>query len=614
MALDNAFHRLRREIGIKRCLIVDGNVGDVYLNEKGQVLDLKSYLKQMLKELDYDDVICWDKIDGTKDDVGSLELVDEVEVTGDAYLEDGELGELLGAPNEGNQNQNTNIQLDTTDVEGMLNIVMRNLLNRDKKVAFVLNWADYMFSGSQLSPDERDQLTILGKAIREKMPDYNSKDVNESVVILITNKLAMFPLSFYQGNPEVSTLTIPKPDRQEREAMMRKISHSFNVITDRGADLMECEKINEYIDMLNDFTNRELIQLAKLSRKEEKMAFDKLYLLFKYGEKDNPWEKLAYSEVKNIKEKLKERVIGQDEAIEKIEKVVVKAYMGMTGIHKTSSRSMPKGVLFFVGPTGVGKTELSKALAKFLFGDEDACIRFDMSEYAQENSDQKLIGAPPGYVGYEEGGQLTNAIKEKPFSVILFDEIEKAAKPNPRILDIFLQILEDGRLTDSKGETVYFSESVIIFTSNLGASEVMDDSEDPSGEFIKIVKDYFNKELQRPELLGRIGYSNIVPFNFITDDDFRLKIAQSKLKPIKKGIEEKYRMTLEFDDELAFINYVLGDADKNKGGRDILNALNDKLLDELAMFLFKNKDDLRELRGSRICVENKRNGIAFRFE
>lgn len=612
MALDNAFNRLKREIGIKRCVILDGNVGDVYLNEKGQVLDLKTYLKQILNGMDYDSIICWDKVDGTKDDIKSLELVDTVEVQGDSYLDDGELGELLGTPVE--KNGNSDIQLDTTDIKEMLNIVMKNLLNKSKKVAFILNWADYMFSGSQLPPDEREYLTILGKAIREKMPDYNSSDVNESMIILITNKLAMFPIAFYQGNPEVSTLTLPKPDREEREAMLRKIAIYFNVITDKGRDLMECEKINEYIDMLNDFTNKEIIQLARLSRKEDKMTFDKLFLLFKYGEKDNPWEKLPYIEVKRIKERLGERVIGQDEAIEKIEKVVVKAYMGMTGLHKTSSRSMPKGVLFFVGPTGVGKTELSKALAKFLFGDEDACIRFDMSEYAQENSDQKLIGAPPGYVGYEEGGQLTNAIKEKPFSVILFDEIEKAAKPNPRILDIFLQILEDGRLTDSKGETVYFSESVIIFTSNLGASEVSAEAENPANEFIEKVKDYFNKELKRPELLGRIGYSNIVPFNFIKDDEFRLKIAQSKLKPIKKGIEEKYHMNLTFDNELDFINYVIGDADKSKGGRDILNALNDKLLDDLAMFLFKNKEDLRELRGSNICVETKRDGLSFRFE
>lgn len=611
MALDNAFSRLRRELGIKRCIIIDGNVGDVYQNEKGQILDLKNYLKQILKGMDYDNIICWDKVDGTKDDLGNLELVDEVQVEGESYLDDSELGDMLGtSENAGNGD----VQLDTTDVKEMLNIVMKNLLNKNKKVAFILNWVDFMFSETQLPPNEREQLTILGKAIREKMPDYNSTDVNESTVILITNKLAMFPISFYQNNPEVSTLTLPKPDRDEREAMLRKIAISFNVITDKGKDLMECEKINEYIDMLNDFTNREIIQLARLSRKEDKMTFDKLFLLFKYGEKDNPWEKLPYVEVKNIKNKLGEKVIGQNEAIEKIEKVVVKAYMGMTGLHKTSSRSMPKGVLFFVGPTGVGKTELSKALAKFLFGDEDACIRFDMSEYAQENSDQKLIGAPPGYVGYEEGGQLTNAIKEKPFSVILFDEIEKAAKPNPRILDIFLQILEDGRLTDSKGETVYFSESVIIFTSNLGASEVEANSKDPASEFIEKVKDYFNKELKRPELLGRIGYSNIVPFNFIRDDEFRLKIAQSKLKPIKQGIKDKYHMDLVFDDELAFINYVIGDADKSKGGRDILNAINDKLLDDLAMWLFQNKEDLRELRGSTICVETKRTGLVFRFE
>ena len=225
-----------------------------------------------------------------------------------------------------------------------------------------------------------------------------------------------------------------------------------------------------------------------------------------------------------------------------------------------------------------------------------------MSEYAQENSDQKLIGAPPGYVGYEEGGQLTNAIKEKPFSVILFDEIEKAAKPNPRILDIFLQILEDGRLTDSKGETVYFSESIIIFTSNLGSSKVSPDSDDSNGEFIEIVKKYFNEEVQRPELLGRIGYSNIIPFNFIKNEEFSMRIAKSKLKPIKESIQEKYHMELKFENEEKFLKYVVSGADKAKGGRDILNALNDKLLDDLAMFLFKNRNDLSCLRGNKIYV------------
>lgn len=609
MALTTAFNRLKREIGIKRCIIIDGNVGDVYLNEKKQIVDLKTYLMDMLKTMEYDDVLYWDRIDGVDGDVSRLDVVDKVEVEGDAYSFDDD----EETPKE---EQKTGSGLFKEPAE-IFNIIFKNLKKPNKKIAFVLNWADYLFSaGGQLPPDERELLTLLGKAIKDKKVDYLSSEVNESTVVLITSKLSMFPISFYQGNPEVACLTLSRPDREEREKMLEKIESGFEVKLKPGESLLTCDKKNEYIDMLDDFTNREIIQMARLSRKEGKMPFEQLYLLFKYGEKDNPWEKLDYKAVKNIKKILSERVVGQDEAIVKIEKVVVKAYMGLTGIHKSSSRSAPKGVLFFVGPTGVGKTELSKALAKFLFGDEQACIRFDMSEYAQENSDQKLIGAPPGYVGYEEGGQLTNAVREKPFSIILFDEIEKAAKPNPRILDIFLQILEDGRLTDSKGETVYFSESVIIFTSNLGASEVSSSgsNEEVAEEFIKIVKNYFDNEIKRPEILGRIGYSNIVPFNFIKDKEFSVKIARSKLRPVQKAILEKYRIDLEFEDELKFINYILGGADSSKGGRDILNAINDKLLDELAMFMFENKQDLSSFKGAKILVRTTKDGLDFSFE
>ena len=609
MALSTTFNRLKREIGIKKCVIVEGNVGDVYLNDKKQIVDLKQYLMDMLKAMDYDDVLYWDRIDGVDGDVSRLDVVDKVEVEGDAYSFDDD----EETPKE---EQKTGSGLFKEPAE-IFNIIFKNLKKPNKKIAFVLNWADYLFSaGGQLPPDERELLTLLGKAIKDKKVDYLSSEVNESTVVLITSKLSMFPISFYQGNPEVACLTLSRPDREEREKMLEKIESGFEVKLKPGESLLTCDKKNEYVDMLDDFTNREIIQMARLSRKEGKMPFEQLYLLFKYGEKDNPWEKLDYNAVKNIKKILSERVVGQEEAIEKVEKVVVKAYMGLTGIHKSSSRSAPKGVLFFVGPTGVGKTELSKALAKFLFGDEQACIRFDMSEYAQENSDQKLIGAPPGYVGYEEGGQLTNAVKEKPFSIILFDEIEKAAKPNPRILYIFLQILEDGRLTDSKGETVYFSESVIIFTSNLGASEVSSNgsNEEVAQEFVKIVKNYFDNEIKRPEILGRIGYSNIVPFNFIKDREFSVKIARSKLRPVQRAISEKYRIDLEFEDELKFIDYILGGTDSSKGGRDILNAINDKLLDELAMFMFENKQDLASFKGAKILVKAIKNGLEFSFE
>ncbi len=602
MSLQNNFNKIKREAGIKKCVIIDGNVGDVYLDEKKRIVTLKEYLENMFQEMDYKDIVYWDRVEGAMGAIDKLTLTDEANVEGDDY----NLGE------EENPKSQQGLFKSPSDI---LNVIYKNVSDRKKKIAFIINWSEYIFGTNGLSEEERQNITLLGKALKDRKVEYSNLDCNESVVIMVLNKASGLPLSFYQGNPEVEIVTLQKPDRSERKEMIEKIEDSFDVRLKTGTNsLLDNENI-ECIDMLEDFTNREIIQLARLSRKEEKMTFEKLFYLFKYGEKENPWEKLEYSRVKNIKKELSERVIGQEEAIDKIEKTVVKAYMGLTGLHKVSSRSMPKGVFFFVGPTGVGKTELSKALAKFLFGDEQACIRFDMSEYAQENSDQKLIGAAPGYVGYEEGGQLTNAIKEHPFSVVLFDEIEKAAKPNPRILDIFLQILEDGRLTDSKGETVYFADTIIVFTSNLGANQVQasSDKEGVAKEFIKIVKDYFDNELKRPELLGRIGYNNIVPFNFIQDKEFQYKICKNKLKPVIKGIEEKYKLELEFEKEMEAIDYILSGVDSSKGGRDILNAINDRLLDPLAMYLFENKDDLRAMKGMRIIAKVAKEGFCFEF-
>ena len=604
MSLQNSFNKIRRNAGIKKCVMIDGNVGDVYLDDKNKIVTLREFLEAMFKDMDYQDIVYWDRVEGATGAIDKLTLTDEVEVEGDAY----DLGD------EEEETPKAQQGLFKSPAE-ILNVVYKNVIDKKKKVAFIINWSEYLFSANGLSEDERQNITLLGKALKDRKIDYLSSDCNESVVVIILNKASGLPLSFYQGNPEVEIVTLQKPDREERKQMVQKIEDSFEVRLKSGtSSLLDNENI-DCIDMMEDFTNREIIQLSRMSRKEDKMSFDKLFYLFKYGEKENPWEKLEQARVKNIKKELAERVVGQDEAIEKIEKTVVKAYMGLTGLHKTSSRSMPKGVFFFVGPTGVGKTELSKALAKFLFGDEQACIRFDMSEYAQENSDQKLIGAAPGYVGYEEGGRFTNAIKEHPFSVVLFDEIEKAAKPNPRILDIFLQILEDGRLTDSKGETVYFSDTIIVFTSNLGANQVQAsaDKEGVAKEFIRIVKEYFDQELKRPELLGRIGYNNIVPFNFIQDKEFQYKICKSKLKPVIRGIEEKYKLDLEFEKEMDAINYILSAVDSAKGGRDILNAINDRLLDPLAMFLFENKDDLRSLRGSKIVTKVTKEGFSFEF-
>jgi ATP-dependent Clp protease ATP-binding subunit ClpB len=170
-----------------------------------------------------------------------------------------------------------------------------------------------------------------------------------------------------------------------------------------------------------------------------------------------------------LEDYLKQRVVGQDHAINSVADAIRRARAGLQDPHR------PIGSFLFLGPTGVGKTELAKALAEFLFDDEKALTRFDMSEYMEKHSVSKLIGTPPGYIGYEEGGQLTEAVRRRPYSVLLFDEVEKA---HPDVFNILLQILDDGRVTDSKGKRVDFKNTIIILTSNLGAQDIMEKMQD----------------------------------------------------------------------------------------------------------------------------------------
>ena len=288
MSLQNSFNKIRRITGIKKCVMIDGNVGDVYLNEKNKIVNLREYLESMLKEMDYQDIIYWDRVEGANGSVENLTLVDEVEIEGDSYSLDDENATqvqqgLFKNPSE------------------ILNVVFKNLVNKKKKVAFILNWTEYLFGNNGLSEEERQNITLLGKSLKDREVNFLNDDCNESVIIMILNKASYVPLSFYQANPEVEIITLQKPDREERKKMLLKIEDSFDVRLKSGtSSLLDNENI-ECIDMLEDFTNREIIQLSRMSRKEDKMTFDKLFYLFKYGEKDNPWEKLEYSRVKNIK-------------------------------------------------------------------------------------------------------------------------------------------------------------------------------------------------------------------------------------------------------------------------------------------------------------------------
>jgi ATP-dependent Clp protease ATP-binding subunit ClpA len=316
---------------------------------------------------------------------------------------------------------------------------------------------------------------------------------------------------------------------------------------------------------------------------------------YKVGALDNPWRKDYLREkIRDAQSFIDERVKGQHPAVVKTLDILKRSVMGLTGAQARSGGSRPRGVLFFAGPTGVGKTELAKTLTQLIFGDERAYLRFDMSEFAEEHTSARLLGAPPGYIGFDAGGELTNAVREKPFSVVLFDEIEKA---HPRILDKFLQILEDGRLTDGRGDTAYFSETILVFTSNLGIYV-----EDAQGERVQNVQpgdpyekveskvreaigNYFKFKLSRPELLNRIG-DNIVVFNFITADVAQ-RIFDGMLRNIARRLHEEFKIQLAMAPEIRALLLDRCTADLSNGGRGIGNRLESVFINPLSRALFE---------------------------
>ncbi len=306
----------------------------------------------------------------------------------------------------------------------------------------------------------------------------------------------------------------------------------------------------------------------------------------------------------NMEHILHERIVGQDKAVSAVSRAIRRGRVGI----KNPNR--PLGSFIFLGPTGVGKTELCKSLAEAMFGSEDAIIKFDMSEYMEKHTVSKLIGSPPGYVGFDEGGQLTEKIRRKPYSVVLFDEIEKA---HPDVFNILLQILEDGVLTDSKGRKVSFKNAIIIMTSNVGASKIIGgkgalgfggDEKDANKNIEELVTEDLKKTF-KPEFLNRID--DIIVFNRLEKDDIK-EIAARMLKTLTKRLAEM-DITLEFTDEAIA---AIADAgfDDVYGARPLRRAIQRKIEDPLSELLLAKKIS----EGDKCTVDFKDDKFTFNGE
>jgi ATP-dependent Clp protease ATP-binding subunit ClpB len=311
-----------------------------------------------------------------------------------------------------------------------------------------------------------------------------------------------------------------------------------------------------------------------------------------------PVSKMLEGEVKKLvtmEDRLQQRVIGQNEAVERVSNAIRRSRAGL------SDPKRPIGSFIFLGPTGVGKTELARALAEFLFDDEHALVRIDMSEYMERHAVSRLIGAPPGYVGYEEGGQLTEQIRRRPYAVILFDEIEKAHQD---VFNILLQIMDDGRLTDGQGRVVDFKNTIIIMTSNIGASFLQAEGlssekgfEDASQQVMQALHAHF-----RPEFLNRVD--DTIIFHPLGKEQL-VKIIDLRLEDLRRLLADR-KISIELTDTAKGLIFTEG-FDPNFGARPLKRAIQKLIQDPLALKIL----DGEVLHGDHVVVDAEKGKLKF---
>jgi len=406
------------------------------------------------------------------------------------------------------------------------------------------------------------------------------------------------------GEPKLRTVPIPATTRDVRYAYARlrseDLARQCQASTDAVARVVATMTEDLNLDIIE-----KLIHACVRHGITSLVEIEDLARAIRLGATKSPWVGQEIREtVRQAQTTLGRRVKGQPQAVNAVIKGLKKACTGLAGGHG------PRAVLFFSGPTGTGKTELAKAIAEMVYGAEDAILRFDCAEFRQDHAVARLLGAPPGYVGYEAGSELIEAVRAKPYRVILFDEIEKA---HPRFFDVFLSILQDGRLTDGSGQTADFSQSVLLFTSNLGMYEEQTDARghvsrvprfnyDTSYEEIQksvreAIRDFFINQLGRPEILGRLGgHESVTVFDFLRDLE---GVAAKFIHNLRDRCQRVYGMDLEVAPALqaAMVENVRSKPEAMLLGGRGLAATMDRMLEEpLNDYLFDTHPCPKRLR------------------